>query len=275
MFASTSNQPLTLDQVRAKAPSVFATEAHGSRSERYTYIPTSTVVEGLLAEGFQPYSASQGRSRVPGKAEFTKHLIRFRHPSAQMKQVGDTVPEIVLINSHDGTSSYVIAAGLFRLVCLNGMVVPDCLCGEVRVPHKGDIVSNVIDATWSVVDQAAEVTNVIQDWRQIELEKPEQVAFAEAAHSLRFDGASDTLREAISPAQLLAPRRFADQGNDLWAVFNRVQENVTKGGVHGVGRDANGRRRNVSTRPIKGIDQDVRLNKALMILGQRLAELKA
>lgn len=275
MFASTRNQPLTLDQVRAKAPSVFATEAHGSRSERYTYIPTSTVVEGLLSEGFQPYAASQGRSRVPGKAEFTKHLIRFRHPSAQMKQVGDTVPEIVLINSHDGTSSYVIAAGLFRLVCLNGMVVPDCLCGEVRVPHKGDIVSNVIDATWSVVDQAAEVTNVIQDWRQIELEKPEQVAFAEAAHSLRFDGASDTLREAISPAQLLAPRRFADQGNDLWTTFNRVQENVTKGGVHGIGRDANGRRRNVSTRPIKGIDQDVRLNKALMILGQRLAELKA
>ena len=275
MLSSTRNLPMTLDQVRARAPSVFATEAHSSRSDRYTYIPTSTVVEGLMAEGFQPFSAVQGRSRIPGKADFTKHMIRFRHPAAQMKQVGDTVPEIVLRNAHDGTSSYILSGGLFRLVCLNGMVVPDSLCTEFKVQHKGDIVSNVIDATWSVVDEVSEVTNVVQEWRQIGLERPEQLAFAEAAHSLRFDDASDTLREAISPSQLLAPRRFADQGNDLWATFNRVQENVTKGGVHGIGRDSNGRRRNVSTRPIKGIDQDVRLNKALMILGQRLAELRS
>ena len=205
MLSTTRNLPMTLDQVRARAPSVFATEAHGSRSERYTYIPTSTVVEGLMREGFEPFSAVQGRSRVPGKADFTKHMLRFRHPAAQMKQVGDTVPEVVLINSHDGTSRYVIAAGLFRLVCLNGMVVPDTLCGEVKIQHKGNVVDNVIDATWSVVDQAAEVTSVIQEWRQIELEQPEQLVFAEAAHSLRFDGASDTLREAISPASSSPP----------------------------------------------------------------------
>src|ERR1700760_2255950 len=111
------SSPLAEDQIRRIAPSVFASEAHESRSARYTYIPTIDVLNGLRKEGFDVYSVSQGRSRVPGKAEFTKHMLRMRHRSfaEQLKEVGDTADEIVLINSHDGTSSYQMMAGLFEL----------------------------------------------------------------------------------------------------------------------------------------------------------------
>ncbi|MGG6549144.1 UNVERIFIED_CONTAM: DUF945 domain-containing protein, partial [Prevotella sp. 15_C9] len=71
--------------------------------------------------------------------------------------------------------------------------------------------------------------------------------------------------------QLLRPRRFDDRESDLWSTFNRVQENLVKGGLDG--RTANGRRQR--TRPVQGIDQNVRLNRALWLLAEGMRELKA
>jgi Domain of unknown function (DUF932) len=103
----------------------------------------------------------------------------------------------------------------------------------------------------------------------------EQDAFAQAAHAVRFADSEGKVTTPIMPAQLLEPRRREDVGNDLWRTFNRVQENVIAGGLSAIQRDASGRRvRRVSTRRINGIDQDVRLNRALWQLAAKLAELK-
>ena len=117
---------ITDDELRAIVPSVFAEAAHESRSERYAYIPTSQILEGLRGEGFEPVAARQTKSRDVGQREFTKHMIRFRFAAGrEERQIGDVFPEVVLVNSHNGTSAYHLTAGLFRLVCLNGMVVSD------------------------------------------------------------------------------------------------------------------------------------------------------
>ena len=108
-----TDSPLSEDQMRAAAPSVFAEGKHASRSERYTYIPTIDVLRGLRKEGFEPFMVAQGQSRVEGKAEFTKHMIRMRH--AGQVQTKPEANEIILINSHDGASSYQMLAGMFRL----------------------------------------------------------------------------------------------------------------------------------------------------------------
>jgi Domain of unknown function (DUF932) len=108
-----ADAPLTEDQMRAAAPSVFAEGKHASRSERYTYIPTIDVLRGLRKEGFEPFMVAQGASRIEGKAEFTKHMIRMRH--AGQVQTRPEANEIILINSHDGASSYQMLAGMFRL----------------------------------------------------------------------------------------------------------------------------------------------------------------
>ena len=269
--------PLTLDQVRRSAPSAFATEAHSSRSIRYAYIPTSNVIEGMMQAGFQPMLAKQGRSRVAGKAEYTKHLIRFRHETiSRQMQVGDTMPEIVLINSHDGTSAYKLLAGIFRLVCSNGLMVSDGTLGEVTVQHKGDVRNAVIDGSMRVLESAPKAMDQVKAWQNLQLTAGEQSAFAEAAHTLRFadvEGEADT---PITAAMLLGNRRSADAGSDLWRTMNRVQENVIRGGLRARAARQPGQRagRIVTTREVRGIDQDVRLNRALWTLSERMAVLK-
>jgi Domain of unknown function (DUF932) len=74
-----SDRPLSDDEINRVAPSIFADGKHESRSERYTYIPTIDVLNGLRNEGFQPFMVCQTRVRDDGKREHTKHMIRLRH----------------------------------------------------------------------------------------------------------------------------------------------------------------------------------------------------
>lgn len=274
--------PLTIDQIAKYAPSAMATHAHESRSDRYTYIPTVNVIEGMMRAGFQPFSASQSRSRIEGKNEFTKHMIRFRHQAAngtaptELLKVGDVVPEVVLINSHDGTSAYKLIAGLYRLVCSNGLMVSDEEIASISVMHKGNILENVVEGSYRLIEQSQTVGETVQNWTGLQLTAGEQNAFAEAAHTLRFADSDGEVKTPITAAQLLQPRRRDDVGDNLWKTFNRVQENVIKGGLSAIQRDENGHRvRRVSTRQVKGIDQDVKLNRALWQLAERMQELKA
>jgi hypothetical protein len=275
--ANRQQVPLTLDMVRQYAPSAFATQPHESRSDRYTYIPTVNVIEGMVRAGFQPFSASQSRSRIEGKSEFTKHMIRFRHQDVTASlAVGDVIPEVILVNSHDGTSAYKLIAGMFRLVCSNGLMVADSTTGSISVMHKGNIIAEVIEASNTIIGNSQKALSAATAWSHLQLTDGEQAAFAEAAHTVRFADAEGKVTTPITAAQLLRPRRSEDTGADLWRTFNRVQENVIKGGLHGVQRDGNGRRlRAVSTRQVKGIDQDVKLNRALWTLAERMADIKS
>ena len=269
--------PLTNEQIMRLAPSAFAVEKHESRSERYAYIPTSEVIDGLRGNGFVPMFAKQGNSRVPGKADFTKHLIRFRHEgqAAGLRKVGDTYPEVILVNSHDGTSAYKIMAGLFRLVCLNGMVVADREFANISIPHKGNVTELVIEGSYTVLNDSQKALEAAGNWAGVTLSRDEQMAIAEAAHTVRFGDSDGETETPIKPAQLLTERRQADTGNDLWRISNRIQENVIRGGLTAWGRDANNRPRRTTTREVRGIDADVKMNKALWQLAERMAQIKA
>ena len=109
-----SNNPISLDALRANVPSIFADDKHHSRSERYTYVPTSDIVVALDKEGFRPFFACQAKVRTENldRADFAKHMIRFRHASMINSDVAN---EIILVNSHDGSTSYQMMAGAFRL----------------------------------------------------------------------------------------------------------------------------------------------------------------
>jgi hypothetical protein len=269
ILRSRTAEPLTIDQIERAAPSVLAIDKHTSRSDRYTYIPTRDVLAGLQREGFQPYEVRQGGSGDAEKRAFTKHMIRLRQQGDVM--VGDSFREVILINSHDGTSSYQLMAGMFRLVCSNGLIVGAGELQGLRIPHKGNIVHQVIEGAYRIVDDTKQAAIAAQDMRQIELRPSEADAFAEAASQLRWDEAAP-----VQPRQLLSPRRRDDVGSDLWRTFNRVQESLVQGGVDYTQRDDRGRpvaRR--STRPVQNIDGNVTLNRALWTLAQRMQELKA
>ena len=130
-----SDYPLSDDQIRRVAPSIFADAPHESRSERYAYIPTAAVLAELRKEGFQPFMVCQTRVRDEGKREHTKHMLRLRH-SSQIN--GAEANEIVLLNSHDGTSSYQMLAGMFRFVCSNGLVCGDTVADVNLAGCPGD-----------------------------------------------------------------------------------------------------------------------------------------
>lgn len=273
-FSSSSHllaqRPLTDDELRRAVPSVFAEAAHGSRSGRYAYIPTIEVLQGLRAEGFEVFSARQARTRLEDRTEHTKHLLRLRHAShiARAAVVGDSVPEILLLNSHDGTSSYQMMGGSFRFICANGMVVPDGICQTVKVQHTGKVRDKVVDGAFEVLDGLTRVIESRDAMQALTLADDEARAFAGAALQLRFDAEK---APPVTVDQVLRPRRLDDRAPDLWTTFNRVQENVIRGGLRS--RSASGARQ--STRAVTGIDQDVKLNRALWTLAEEMRRLKA
>ena len=260
-----SHEPLTDEQLRGVAPSIFADAKHASRSERYTYIPTSTVLTGLRKEGFQPFMVAQTRVRDAAKREHTKHMVRLRHAS----QIDDAeANEVILLNSHDGTSSYQMLAGMFRFVCMNGLVCGDTVA-DIRVPHKGKIVDEVIDGAFEIVEGFDKVRQRRDAMRAVTLSNAEADILARAAIALKYEPDS-TQPTPITEAQVLQPRRTADTGCDLWSRFNCLQENLTRGGLPT--RAANGRR--LHTRAVQGIDTSVKVNRALWMLADEMQRLK-
>jgi hypothetical protein len=269
-YARSSNQsafrsttPLSNEQIARYAPSVLAQEAHESRGERYTFIPTIEVLDGLRREGFQPFEVRQTRVRDQSKREHTKHLVRLRHESSITSL--EEVPEIILLNSHDGSSSYQLLSGFFRFVCSNGLIAGD-VCNDIRVRHSGNVVDDVIEGAVRVLDNVEEIAGRIDTYKSITLAPEEATVFANAALSLRWD--ED--KAPVQADQVLRTRRWADNKADLWTTFNRVQENLLKGGLSG--RSTTGRR--TSTRAVGGVNENVKLNRALWSLADGLAQLK-
>jgi hypothetical protein len=270
-----TGRSMTENELRRAAPSIFAMSAHESRSERFMPIPTIEILRGLIGEGFVPVGAKQSNSRMEGKAAYTKHLIRLRRiDDGKVYNVGDTVCEILLKNANDGTSAYELLAGLFRVRCLNSLVSQTGTIDSVKVRHSGDVGAKVIEGTYRVLEQAERALTAPQDWGTVKLNNDEKEILAEAAHVLRFGDGEGETTTPIKPAQLLVPRRHDDRADDLWTTWNVAQENVIKGGLRGVSRDDLGRPRRVTTRSVNGIDQDIKLNRALWILGEKMAALK-
>ena len=258
-----SSVPLTDAQILAAAPSILAGDAHASRSERYTCIPTIDVVRALRREGFEPFYAAQTHVRDETRREHAKHMLRLRRAN----EIGcDVVPEIILLNSHDGTSSYQMLSGTFRFVCCNGLVTGDVI-DDVRVRHSGDIVDNVIEGAFSVVKTFERTAAQIELMKSTPLALPQREALAAAALSYRYE-VTDLKPAPITESQLLAPRRSGDIASDVWSTMNVIQENMIRGGL--VARTDAGRR--TRTRAVNSIDQDVRLNRALWVLAGRIAE---
>ena len=258
---SNTASPLTDEQLRLAIPSLFAAEKHESRSERFTYVPTIDVLTKLRAEGFEPFSACQTRSRDDGQLAFTKHMLRLRR--VDFSQSRDEVPEVIVLNSHNGSSSYQMMAGIFRFVCANGLISADESTQEIRVRHKGDIVGEVIEGAYRVVQDFETVQASIEKMKAVKLLPEELHMFASSALALRWpNGAApiDTVR--VSQA-----RRPSDTGMDLWTTFNRVQENLLRGGQ--VGARVNGR--SARTRAVSGIGQNVALNRGLWMLAAKRA----
>lgn len=278
---------MTNEQLNKVAPSIFATQPWGGVSDKYTFIPTIQIVDEMRKEGFMPVRASQSIVRTDGKQGFAKHMIRFQqikdieaswsrpaghHFYARHGECEPEIAEVVLVNSHDRASGFQLDGGIFRLACSNGLMIKSSDLGSISVRHSGNIRDNVIDGCIRIVEDMPLVMDRVTQMKRIVLDRREQELFAEAALQLRYPAdESGTAVAPIEPDKLLRVRRSADDRPDLWSVFNVVQENFIKGGLRGTG--STGKR--MSTRPIKSVNEDIRMNKALWLLAEGMKDIKS
>lgn len=260
------NTTLTIEDVRRKAPSVFAPGPYEKQSAKYQFISTADVLQEMIKAGLYPVRASQSRSRIEGKAEFTKHMIRLRLSGRDNPALNEVIPEVILTNSHDGTASYKVFFGLFRLICLNGAVVNSGSIEDIRVRHSGDrqVIDHLVNHSLNIFKNIDPVLNQVSNWKSRILEWPDQLRMAEEAININKSKIN------IEPRGLLRAFRTADftQENsrrDLWRTYNVIQENIIKGGVYG--RNEQGRL--MRTRRITAVDRDISVNRKLWELAEK------
>lgn len=257
------DQVLSDDQIRRLAPSVFAEQASPVCRETYSYLPTYPIIEHLRDRGMVVTQVREGKKRAASGQLYAMHEVRMRKADdvygRQTGELGGVTPQIVLLNSHDKSTSATALAGLLRSLCHNGMYWADHSFGFKAVHYKMGM-EKVLDGIAAVSGRFDEMIHNVDRWSKIQLTSDQRALFAQKAVEARGTALS------IDPIDLLTVRRMEDQGTDLWSTYNVVQENLTTGGV--VGTNKSGKWR--SLRPIKALKVDSDFNRKLWGIANEL-----
>ena len=255
MFANLNTiESLSKEQVKQVAPSVFTKTGSSNVSEKYSHIPTERVMDDMSALGWKVVDAKEIKARK--NQGFQKHMLVFANPEIIINgNDGDTVfPRILLTNSHDGKNAFTFKAGLFRLVCSNGLVIADEQFGEMKIRHMGYDFEALQLLITQMVEKLPLTVESMNKFKTKQLSQEQKQKFALEALGLRFD----TENKTFNVSEFLTPTRKEDEGNDLWSVFNLVQEKLVNGMF-----DYRAGSKNRKARRIKNFQQDVKLNSEL------------
>ncbi len=235
-------------------------------SGKYTVINTASLLQGLEAAGYTVAKMSVARVNKAEKDGFQKHLFRLRPANTELVK-GAFIPEVVIQNSYDGSSSFKVMLGMFRVVCANGLITGTAF-ESYRIRHVGDVMPQVLAASASVLKQVSTLQAQVELWQNITLTESQKYNFAVEASKLVLPVG------ALMPriGDLLATHRQDDIASDLWTVYNRIQENVLHGGLrYTTSNLETGRIGHRTSRRIKAIDRNVALNRQLWDLASNFA----
>jgi hypothetical protein len=279
--------------------SVVATQEAPTVSDRYSFFSTMGLINALATENWLPVLAQEQRANLQEREGYQKHMIRFRQPGTVLSHVGDLAPEIILTNAHDARAAYVLMAGFFRLVCLNGLIVSEGEFGAIHIRHLGYDEKDVIEASYKVIEDVPRLVDKIQDYRAIELKPSEKEILAESALVLKYGEGQDPVNaeanekgeppiirdgsllrignRAFNVPALLTPIREQEAPPTLWNTFNTIQEKISKGNKfeRTVRRAPDGHlTHRHKVKGITGINEDIRFNRGLWNLMERMRGLK-
>jgi hypothetical protein len=266
---------MTDEQLIRMVPAIGAERPAERVSGIYKQVRTIEVVDILRDQGWMPVMASAPRVRSLERGRFCKHMIKFQRETNIM-QADDERIQLLLTNSHDAGSCYHVMLGVFRMICGNGMVVMSSSFQDIRIRHVGFDPKEIVKASARVGEAGKLVSERVGDMRNVNLLQAEQVALSESAAMLLF-GQEELKSHQVdfNSMELNEPWRTQDKGDDLWHTFNRIQENVTKGGIpYYRHNQENFLHTRSKLRPVKSIDRDIRLNQALWALAEKMLELK-
>ena len=266
---------LTKDQIRNSSPLVFAdAPTNPNLSKKYLFVNTETIIDDLEKLGWLPVQAAQRKSQKSEGTIFSKHMIAFQNPNIKITSSDgdDAYPRILLTNSHDGMQSFKFSVGIFRLVCSNGLVVADEQFSNFNIKHKGYTFAELRSVVKQAVEDLPNRVQVMNDMKNRVLTQEEKNKLALDAMMVRagitpnsekaakFNYDEETIQD------ILDPKRDADIGNDLWRVFNVVQEKITQGEFHAALKGSKVRK----VRKIKSFEKDIKVNQELFKLATAL-----
>ena len=259
-------KPLTNEQLKVKAPSLFQDQPYHEVSQKYHFIATIEIIEQLRAESWYPVTVNEAGVRDLEKDGFQQHYVRFQHFSDLINPTSNIV-ELLLFNSHDRSKSFTISAGIYRYVCSNGLVIADNVFDSYKIKHLGDKENDVINAVNKITQIKPKLLEKISKFESITLNQNEKESFLQSAIPLRFGNHL----ELDNPNELLKPLRIEDKRDDLYTVLNILQENFLSSKVSGYNKETN---RRFTSKQITSISKDVEINKGLWDIAERIASIK-
>ena len=259
---------LTKDQIRNSSPLVFAdAPTNPDVSKKYLFVNTETIIDDLEKLGWLPVQAAQRKSRNEGGTIFSKHMVAFQNPEIKITSADgdDAFPRILLTNSHDGMQAFKFSVGIFRLVCSNGLVVADEQFSDFKIKHKGYTFGELRNVVRQAVEDLPNRVQVMNDMKNRILTEDEKRKMALDAMLIRA-GVKELQYDEETITDILDPKRDADNGDDLWRVFNVIQEKITQGDFHAALTGAKVRK----VRKIKSFEKEMKVNKELFKLATAL-----
>ena len=265
---------MTKDQLKEVCPLAFADAPTNPKvSGKYLFVNTETIVDDLDKLGWKPVQAAQRKGR--GKSTiFSKHMVAFQNPDIMIKgkDGDDSFPRIIMTNSHDGMQAFKFSVGIFRLVCSNGLVVADEQFSDFKIKHKGYSFEELRGVVNEAVADLPNKVEVLNDMKQRILTTEEKSKLALDAMLIRAGIAPGSEKakkfnyDDETIIDILDPKRKEDEGDDLWRVFNVIQEKITQGDFHAALTGAKVRK----VRKIKSFEKDLKVNKELFKLATAL-----
>jgi len=258
-------KPLTNEQLKNIAPTLFTNEPHFDVSDKYHFIPTIDVIEDIRLHNWYPVNVNVANVRDLEKEGFQQHCVRFRHFEDLLNRKDNAV-ELLLFNSHDRSKAFSISAGIFRFVCANGLVISDSVFEAYKIKHLGVRDNDVANAVANITSIKDKLIQKIEKLESITLNQNEKESFAKSSIPLRFEEHLE-----INHKDLLIPHRMQDYKDDLYTVLNVIQENLIRGNIQGINKDT---KRRFTSKEITSSSKDTEVNKGLWDIAEKIAQIK-
>lgn len=230
-------------------------QKHSSRSDKYKVVATREIAARFKELGFVVDEYMEARVRKVDRIGYQKHMVRLSNPSL-VSAHNDIKLQLLVTNSHDGSTSFKMQLGFYRFVCSNGLIVGETF-ESVRLRHTGGIVEEIDEAIERIVAQTNRLDVLISKMKTKEMSPIESARFIEEAIKLRN-------LKGVTEFPVLRPE---DMGSDLFTLYNRVQEMLVNGGV----TYRNQRDRTRRLRGVGNIAALTKINEQLFDLATRYA----
>jgi hypothetical protein len=189
MIDLTKTDFMTKEQMREAAPAVFTMTPSSEVSKHYTHIPTTKVIDDMELLGWGVVDVKEVKARKAKTRGVQKHMVVFRNPDVVINgDDGDTVfPQILLTNSHDGKNAFTFTAGLFRMICENGLVISTTQFEDVKMRHMGYTFEDLQENIREMVEKLPLTVESMNKMKEVEMQEKASSDFAKRALTTRFD----------------------------------------------------------------------------------------